>query len=322
MELVNSAAYLDGRKLGDIRKEEIPRYLEMAGCLVWVALRDASVGELAGMQAVFGLHDLAVEDASVGSQRAKVEEYGNFLFAVVHTVEMIDRELSVGELAIFVGRNYVLSVRNRTHEGFANVRERCEREPQLLKLGAGFVMYALIDAVVDRYLPVIEDLEDEFDVIERRIFSGTPSRANVEQLYAFKQKLTTLHHAVGPLQEAIGRLQSGRTPAICRGMEDYFRDVHDHLLRINQMVDGLRDMVTAAITVNLSLASMHENETTKRLAAYAALVAVPTMIAGVYGMNFRHMPELEWTWSYPVVIGLMVAIDVYLFLRFRRSGWL
>jgi len=322
MMLVNCAAYQDGRKLGDIRKEEIPHYLGLAGCFVWVALRDATHDELAEMQKAFGLHELAVEDASIGHQRPKLEEYGDSLFAVVHTVERVDGELSVGEVNIFVGRNYVLSVRNRTREGFSNVRQRCEREPQLLKLGSGFVMYALIDAVVDRYFPVLEALEDELDALERRIFSGAPSRDNVEQLYDLKQKLTILKHAVGPLQETTGRLHGGRVPEICHGIQDYFRDVYDHLLRLNQMIDSLRDTVTTAMSVNLSLASMQENETTKRLAAYAALVAIPTMIAGIYGMNFKHMPELDWAWGYPVVIGLMVAIDFYLFRRFRKAGWL
>ena len=320
--LINCAAYQDGRKLADIGKHDIHSYLNRPGCFVWVALKDATPDELADMQREFGLHELAVEDASHGHQRPKLEEYGDSLFAVVRTVEYVGEELNVGEVHIFVGRNYVLSTRNRTREGFASVRERCEREPQLLKLGAGFVLYALIDTVVDRYFPVLEDLEDDLERVERRIFSGAPARENIEQLYALKQKLMELKHAAGPLQETAGKLYGGRVPEVCLGTQDYFRDVYDHLLRINQSIDSLREMVTTAISVNLSLITLGENQTTKQLAAYAALVAVPTMIAGVYGMNFDYMPEIKWVWGYPFSVGLMVAIDAYLFVRFRKAGWL
>jgi len=213
-------------------------------------------------------------------------------------------------------------VRNRTELGFTNVRHRTEREPHLLKLGSGFVLYALIDAVVDRYFPVLEGLQDELERLEERMFAGQPSRESIEALYGLKQKLTTLKHAAGPLQETTGKLYGGRVPEICAGTQDYFRDVYDHLLRINQSIDSLRDMLTTAISVNLSLVSIQENETVKRLAAYAALVAVPTMIAGVYGMNFQHMPELGWAWGYPFAVGLMVVLDGYLFYRFRKARWL
>jgi magnesium transporter len=320
--LINCAAYKGGKKLADIRKEDIHNYLGMPGCFVWVAIKDATPEELAEMQGQFGLHELAVEDASHGHQRPKLEEYGDSLYAVVHTVEMAGDEMKVGELSIFAGRNYLLSVRNRTELGFTNVRHRTEREPHLLKLGSGFVLYALIDTVVDRYFPVLESLEDELERLEEGMFAGTPSRENIEALYALKQKLTTLKHAAGPLQETTGKLYGGRVPEICAGTQDYFRDVYDHLQRINQSIDSLRDMLTTAISVNLSLVSIQENETVKRLAAYAALVAVPTMIAGVYGMNFQHMPELGWAWGYPFALGLMVVLDGYLFYRFRKARWL
>jgi magnesium transporter len=320
--LINCAAYQDGKKLGDIRKEEIHDYLGRPGCFVWVALKDATSDELAEMQREFGLHELAVEDARHGHERPKLEEYGDSLFAVVHTVESVGEELKIGEVNIFVGPNYVLSVRNRTEQGFTNVRQRTEREPHLLKHGAGFVFYALIDTVVDRYFPVLESLEDELERLEERIFGSTPARENIEALYALKQKLMTLRHAALPLQETTGKLYGGRVPELCSGTQEYFRDVYDHLVRINQSIDSLREMVTTAISVNLSLITVQENETVKRLAAYAALVAVPTMVAGVYGMNFEHMPELKWMWGYPFALGVMVVIDAYLFYRFRRAKWL
>jgi magnesium transporter len=320
--LINCAAYQDGKKLGDISPEEISEYLSRPECFVWVAVKNPGPGELATLEDEFDLHALAIEDAAHGHQRPKIDEYGDSLFAVLHNIEVAGEELKVGEVDIFVGRNYVLSVRNNAEPGFAGVRARCEREPELLKHGAGFVFYALIDAVVDRYFPVIDALESELEQVEERIFTGSSSRSNIEALYALKQKLMTLRRAVDPLLEAVGKLHGGRVPQVCAGTQEYFRDVYDHLIRVSQSIEGLRDMVTTAINVNLSLATVAENETTKRLAAYAALVAVPTMIAGIYGMNFEQMPELKWAFGYPAAIGAMTVIDGYLFYRFRKAGWL
>jgi magnesium transporter len=241
---------------------------------------------------------------------------------VVQTIEPDGDDLRVGEVAVFVGRNYVLTVRHRSERGFAEVRARCEREPELLRHGSGYVLYALMDAVVDRYFPVIDALEVELEQIEERIFAGGAARTQVEALYGIKQKLVTLKHAVGPLLEGTSKLHGGRVPQVCAGMGEYFRDVYDHLTRLNQSIDAIRDMVTMAMSVHLSLSTMQENETTKRLAAYAALIAVPTMIAGLYGMNFENMPELRWSLGYPVALLIMAVIDVYLFFRFRKTGWL
>jgi magnesium transporter len=320
--IVNCVVYQDGKRLAEISSREIHRYVSRPDCFVWVALRDATDAELAEMQREFDLHPLAVEDASHGHQRPKIEEYGDSLFAVLHTVEVDGDDLRVGETNVFVGRNYVLSVRNRSERGFTDVRARCEREPELLRHGSGYVLYTLMDAVVDRYFPVIDTLEVELEQIEERIFAGGAARAQIEALYGIKQKLVTLKHAVAPLLEATGKLHGGRVPQVCAGMGEYFRDVYDHLTRLNQSIDAIRDMVTTAMTVHLSLSTMQENETTKRLAAYGALVAVPTMIAGVYGMNFEHMPELSWGFGYPFALLSMAAIDVYLFFRFRKAGWL
>ncbi|MGE5128707.1 MAG: magnesium/cobalt transporter CorA [Sphingomonadaceae bacterium] len=320
--LVNCVAYQDGRKIAEIGKGEIRSYLARSGCFVWVALRDASEAELLEMQAEFGLHELAIEDARHGHQRPKIEEYGDSLFAVVHTVEVVGEELNVGEIAIFVGRNYVLSARSRSEQGFQNVRARCEREPELLGHGAGYVLYALMDAAVDRYFPVLHALETRLEAIEEQIFANKSPKANLESLYTLKQQLMVLKHAAGPLVEAVGRLHGGRVPQVCAGLGEYFRDVSDHLVRLNQSIDSARDTITTAISVNLSMITIGESEVTKRLAAYAALVAVPTLIAGIYGMNFSHMPELAWQYGYPVALGAMAGIDVYLWARFRRAGWL
>jgi len=321
--LISCVAYEDGKKLADIAKEDISKYVSQPECFVWVALYEPTAEELAEMQREFGLHELAVEDAQHGHQRPKIEEYGDSLFAVLHTVEIVDDELQIGEVDVFVGRNYVLSVRSRTKQGFKNVRERCEREPELLKQGSSFVLYALMDTVVDRYFPVLDRLEIELEKVEEKMFAGvTDSRFNIEALYQLKQKLMTLKHAVGPLLEATGKLWGGRVPQLCARTQEYFRDVYDHLFRINQSIDSLRDMVVTAVSVNLSLTAVQENETTKRLAAYAALVAVPAMIAGIYGMNFERMPELKWAFGYPMALAIMLIVDGWLFWRFRRVKWI
>jgi magnesium transporter len=320
--LISCAVYDNGKKLADVPKEEIHLHLGKPGRFVWVALRDPAPEELEEMRVQFGLHELAVEDALHGHQRPKVEEYGDCLFAVMTTVELKDGELLTGEVNVFVGRDYVLSVRKRTEQGFSNVRKRAEREPHLLKAGPGFVLYALMDTVVDRYFPVIDALEEELETIEERIFEDAPARENVESLYALKRKLMVLRHAAGPLHDAAGKLYGGRVPEVAAGTQEYFRDIYDHLYRINQSIDSLRDMLTTAIQVNLSLITVHESETVKRLASYAALVAVPTMVAGIYGMNFDVMPELRWQFGYPATLAVMALFDGYLFYRFRKAGWL
>jgi len=322
--LVNCVAYQDGRRIADIEPTEISEYLKRPGCFVWVALKDATEAELAQAQEEFDLHPLAVEDARHGHQRPKIEEYGDSLFVVLHAVEVQGEELNVGEVDIFVGPNYVLSVRNRSERGFQEVRNRAEREPHLLKHGSGYVLYFIMDAVVDRYFPVLDAIESELEIIEERLFGAGASspRQNIEALYYVKQKLTTLKHAAAPLLEYSGKLYGGRVPQVCGGLGEYFRDVTDHLIRLNQSIDAARETVGTAIQVNLAMVQVADSEVTKRLAAYAALVAVPTMIAGVYGMNFEHMPELTWTYGYPMVMAIMAALDGYLFYKFRKAGWL
>jgi magnesium transporter len=321
--LISCAAYIDGKKVGDLGVDRIPDYLQKPNCFVWVALSDPSAAELAQMQSVFDLHPLAVEDAQAGHQRPKIEEYGNSLFAVLHMVEPADGEFRVGELAIFAGTDYVLSVRNKAQKGFQEVRARCEREPELLRHGPGFILYALMDAVVDRYFPILDLLEDELDTVESSIFAaeGVP-RENIEALYALKQRLMVMKHAVAPLLEGVSNLSGARVPALCAGTSLYFRDVYDHLQRLNQTAESIRDTVATAISVNLSMVTLQENETMKRLAAYAALLAVPTMIAGIYGMNFEHMPELKWRYGYALSLAVMAALDVFLYFRFKRARWL
>ncbi len=320
--LLNCVAYQNGVKLADLPVEEISDYLERTDCFVWVSLKDTTDAELEKMQEEFGLHDLAIEDARHGHQRPKVEEYGDILFAVLHIIETDQTELSVGEICIFVGRNFVLSIRNRSKLGFLGVRERCQREPDLLRLGSGFVLYALMDAVVDRYFPVIDHLELQLDGIEDHLFDKGIALANIERLYELKRRVVVLKHAVTPLMETTGKLYGGRVPPSCVNTQEYFRDVYDHLLRINARIETLRDTIATAIMVSQSTVSIEQNEVNKRLAAWAGIFAVATAFAGIWGMNFQHMPELKLEYGYPLALLVILITCGFLYFRFKRSGWL
>ena len=259
--LINCVAYQDGRKLADLSVEEISDYVARPNCFVWVALKDPTPAELAKMQEEFNLHELTVEDAHHGHQRPKIEEYGDSMFVVLQMIEMReDGELSVGEMDVFVGPNYVLSVRTGAERGFQDVRARCEREPDLLRNGSGFVLYALMDSVVDRYFPIVDALEEELERIEGRIFEQSSSaRQVIEELYSLKRRLMIVKHAAALLLEAVSKLQGGRIPPVCSGMQEYFRDVYDHLQRIVRNIEGRREMVTTAIQVNLAMITLSEN---------------------------------------------------------------
>lgn len=320
--LVNCIAYEDGQKLADIAVQEIGRYLERPDCFVWVALKDATPDELAQMKAQFHLHELAVEDAGTGHQRPKVEEYGDSVFAVMHLLEADGTELNVGEIDVFVGRNYVLSVRSRSQQQFTGVRDRCEHEPHLLRQGSAFVLYALMDAIVHRYFPIIDSLESELEEIEEQIFARTAARSVTERLYDLKRRIMVMKHAVMPLLEGAGKLAGGRVPAVCANTKEYFRDVCDHLGRLDATLDSMRETIASAMQVNIALVTIDETETTKRLTGWAAIFAVPMIFAGIWGMNFKVMPELEWRYGYPASLVLIAICCVLLYRGFKRSGWL
>ena len=320
--LINCIAYQHGRKLADIPVEDISDYLQQPDTFVWVALKDATPEELAVMKEEFGLHELAVEDANHGHQRPKVEEYDDELFVVMHLIEEREGKLEVGEVHVFVGANFILSVRNNHARDFLGVRARCEREPKMLAKGPGYVLYALMDAVVDGYFPLIDKLETEVEALEERIFTKGAGTSNMRRLYRLKRKVTLLKHAVLPLMEAVGKLTSGRVPPVCAGSRDYFRDVSDHLTRINASLDGVRDTIGTAIQVSLSSVAIEQSEVGKRLAAWAGIFGVATAFAGIWGMNFKVMPELQWHYGYPAALALIAGICGVLYHRFRRMGWL
>jgi len=320
--LINCVAYHEGLRQADLELEGVASALQTPGTFVWVALRDASDAELQQIQVAFDLPPLAVEDARHGHQRPKLEEYGGLLFCAMHLLERNKTEWQLGEVHVFVGPNFIVSLRKHSQQHFLGVRERCEREPHLLRHGPAYVLYALMDAVVDRYFPMLDAIEVELEEIEGHIFERGAARWNIERLYALKRQAGVLRHAVAPLLEVTAKLHGGRVPAMCVSTEDYFRDVHDHLIRIQAGIDAARDTIATAIQVNLSMVTIEESETTKRLAAWAAIFAVSTALAGIWGMNFEHMPELKWRYGYPLALGVIASAAGLLYWRFKRVGWL
>jgi len=320
--LVNCMVYCRGEKLGDITVDQLGDYLRLPDHFVWIALRDTHTAELKQLQQLLNLHELAVEDALNGHQSPKIEEYGTDLFAVLHLIDVVNGELSTGEVNIFAGANYLVSVRHRSRQGFSNVRTRCESEPHLLTQGPAYVLYVLIDSIIDRYFQALFVLEYNLEKIEERIFTAGVERDNVEQLYQLKRKLTLLKHAVSPLMESVAKLYGGRVPALCNNTQDYFRELSAHLARINTSMDSIQDTVNTAIQVNLSMVTIHQTDVSKRLAAWAAIFAVATAFAGIWGMNFNSMPELEWRYGYATALAIISGVCSYLFYRFKKAKWL
>ncbi|HEV8642824.1 MAG TPA: magnesium/cobalt transporter CorA [Methylomirabilota bacterium] len=322
--VVNCAAYAEGRRVADLKIEGISEALKRDDRFVWIGLHEPEEALLKQVQAEFGLHDLAVEDALRAHQRPKLERYDDSLFVVMRTARMnaAAKRIEFGETHIFVGPRYVVSVRHGSSLSYAEVRARCESTPALLSQGSGFVLYALMDFIVDQYFPIVDGLEDELEGLEGEIFGEAFSRETTTRIYQLKRDLLELKRAVSPLVDVCNRLTRYDADLIPEDTRPYFRDIYDHVIRINEMVDMLRELLTTALEANLSLISVSQNEAMKRLTGWAAIIAVPTMVAGIYGMNFKMMPELEWPWGYPVVMAVMVGACGFLYYRFKRAGWL
>lgn len=322
--VIDCASYRDGVRIASLQPDEISAALADPSVFVWLGLYEPSEALLDEVQAALNLHDLAVEDAHRAHQRPKLDRYGDALFIVLRTAHFAGGpgELEFGETHVFVGPRYVMTVRHGSLKSHVGLRGRCELESDRLALGPGYVLYALLDFVVDQYFPIVEELEEQFDRIEVDVFDGHSSRKTTAEIYEFSRQLQSLRRAVYPLLDVLQRLDRFEGAALPESLRVYFRDVHDHLLRIQEMIEGLREMTRSALAAHLSLLAVAESDETKRLAAWAAMIAVPTMVAGIYGMNFRFMPELAWRFGYPVVLGSMVLACLILFRKFKKSGWL
>jgi magnesium transporter len=325
--VVDCAAYSGGVRVDDVSLEAIDGVLRQPNRFVWLGLYEPDESLLRQIQQEFDLHDLAIEDAHNGHQRPKIEQYRNSLFVVLRTVQLGQDDpprLEFGETQLFVGANYVVTVRHGSIRSHVALRARCESTPHLLARGPAYVLYALMDFVVDQYLPVVQAIEDQVRVLEEAILDGElgGDGDTTARIYRLKRDLLKLRGAVGPLVEVCNRLMRFENPLIPEETRPYFRDVYDHVVRLNETIDVQRELLTSALEATFSLMSVAQNEHMKRLAAWAAMIAVPTMIAGIYGMNFDVMPELRWSYGYYaslVTMGLAVA---GLYVGFKRSGWL
>jgi magnesium transporter len=322
--VIDCAAYQGGVRVANLAIEEIRPALERKDAFVWLGLYEPQEDTLRAVQRQFGLHDLAVEDAYNAHQRPKLELYEDCVFVVLRTAHLAaaPRHLEFGETHIFLGPNYVVTVRHGSLLSHIGVRQRCESTPQLLAKGPGYVLYSLMDFVVDQYLPIVQQIEEEVEDLEDVIFGESSDGDATQRVYQLKRDLLALRRTISPLVEVCNRLMRFDLPNIPEDTRLYFRDVYDHIMRLNETIDAQRELLTTALEAHLSITSHTQNEHMKRITAWAAMIAVPTMIAGIYGMNFHNMPELNWSYGYHASIAVMLASCGALYVGFRRSGWL
>jgi len=320
--IMKCVAYKKGISLGDLSIEQISETLQQEDTFVWLGLREADSELLDKIQQEFGLHELAVEDARSAHQRPKIEEYGDSLFIVLHTATLAEEGVDFGETHIFVGRRFIVTVRHGASMSLNKVRQRCEAMPNQLARGPSFALYCIMDFIVDNYIPTMEGLQKRFDTLEQAIFQQRPSRQTLEGLYELKRELLRLHTAISPLIDICHELMRFHRSFVGKDVRVYFRDIADHIKRIDQSIDATREMLIAAMQVHLSFETVRQNEVVKGLAGWGAILAIPTMVFSWYGMNFKYMPELEWKYSYPVVVGLVWLASLLLYLRLKRHGWL
>lgn len=321
--VANCAAYgADGRKLRDITLDEISDFLAQPDGFVWVGLVEPDEALLEELQDEFGLHELAVEDAHSAHQRPKIEAYGDSLFIVAQTAQMAEGRIDFGETHLFVGKRYLLSVRHGASQSYAPARRNCEQAPGHLALGPSYALYSVLDFIVDNYLPIVQDFREELQELEHDVFGDVSNRDVTRRLYDMQRELLTLKLAANPLQDILGQLVRLHPDVVRDEVRPYFRDVQDHVTRVSDAINSMREMLGAAMNVNLSLITVRQNEVVKRLAGWAALLAAPTLLASWYGMNFHNMPELNVPWAYHAIIGGTAAICITLFIVLKRAKWL
>lgn len=322
MGVVAAVVYRDGRRDREFALDGLGGLDLGPDEFAWIGLADPTPDEMAALRDRFGLHPLAVEDAMGARQLPKVDVYGDQLFVLARSVRTEGDAVAYGETAIFVGRSHIVTVRHGPSPGHAGLRARLEAAPGLLRHGVDYVLHGVLDAVVDGYLPVVEAIEDEAMALEGRAMDAFLCRSDLSRVFAMRRDLTRLRRTLAPMEELCAKLVHLDLPCLDAEAKPYFKDVHDHVRRLESMAEGVGDHVTAALEVASILEQQRQGTITRRLAAWAAILAVPTAIAGIYGMNFEHMPELRWAYGYPAVLGTIAASCAVLWWRFRRSGWL
>lgn len=321
--VINAAVYGASGKLRDISLDEISDVLARDdGSFVWVGVYEPEDAILDELQEEFDLHDLAIEDARNAHQRPKIEAYGESLFVVVNTAQVVDGHIRYGETHAFLGPRYLVTVRHGASLSYAPVRARVERDPELLALGPSYPLYAVLDAIVDNFLPIVDEFKQTLLALEKDVFSEDFRRETMVRLYDLKRELTYMRLAVTPLQDVLSQLVRTQSALVPMDMRPYFRDVLDHSMRSNETVDALRELLGTAMGVNQALVTLAQGEVVKRLAGWAALLAAPTLVASWYGMNFRHMPELAGRYSYYVLIGVLAVGCFGLYRYLKKVRWL
>jgi magnesium transporter len=322
--IVDCAVYGNGRRLERNRNIDGLRAeaAELRG-FAWVGLVEPTVREFDAVRREFQLHGLAVEDAVKAHQRPKLEVYGDTVFVVVKTVRYLAQEerLEFGEVLIFVGPQFLITVRHGEAGGLGDVREHLEKQPDLLTLGPGAALHALVDRIVDAYEPVADALREDIEEVEAEVFSQEGSNP-VERIYRLRREVIEFGRAVAPLRPALHHMTVEDLPNLDPELAPYFRDVADHAARVGDQIDGFGALLHGVLQANLTQVSVRQNEDMRKISAWVAIVAVPTAVAGIYGMNFEHMPELRWRLGYPAVLLLILVVCSWLYIRFRRSGWL
>jgi len=322
--VVDYAIYERGeRKDGSLTLEQAVAASRAPDTFLWVGLHEPTEHELGSIQQELGLHELAVEDAIHAHQRPKLELYGDMVFVVLKSARYVDSDevVELGEILVFLGRNYVVTVRHGEGSSLHGVRERLETEPRLLAHGPGAVLHAIVDRVVDDYAPALAGLGEDVEQVEEEVFS--PERTNpVERIYKLKREVLEFNRATASLVDPVNRLARGEYDIVPTEVRAYFRDVEDHLRRVREQLDGYRDLLTSVLEANLAQVTVQQNEDVRKISAFVAILAVPTMVAGIYGMNFEHMPELRSEAGYPVVLAAMAAACFALYRYFKRIGWL
>jgi len=320
--VVAASVYRDGKRISDIPIEGAAEWVRRDGHVVWIGLLEPSRELLLRVQHEFQLHDLAIEDAEHAHQRPKLEQYGGALFIVARTAQLIDGRVTFGETHLFVGKGYLVSVRHGPSTSYTAVRQHWESCPTVLARGEDFILYAILDFIVDNYMPVIEAIEEEVDSIEDSILVKPMTAVEIERLYMLRRDLLRLRNAAGPLVEVCRRLTSTEMAHVRPAMHPLFRDVTDHIRTVQEKIDALREVLAFAFEASVLMGQSQETAVTKKLAAWAAILAIPTALAGIYGMNFNDMPELQLTYGYPIAVAGMATICLILFWRFKRNGWL
>jgi magnesium transporter len=322
--IVDCAIYEEGhRRDGSVDLQDAYRACRKGGNFAWIGMYEPTEEEFDSLQREFDLHPLAVEDAIHAHERPKLEVFDETVFIVLKTARYLDpREVvEFGEILIFLGHDYILTVRHGKASALKEVRDRLESDPELLKHGPGVVLHAIVDHVVDDYAPALEGLSEDIEQVENEVFSD--DRTNpAERIYRLKREVLEFNRAAAPLVDPVDRLSKGHYEQVHPDVQAYFRDVNDHLMRVHEQLESYRDLLTSVLQANLAQVTVRQNDDVRRISAIVAILAVPTMLAGIYGMNFEHMPELEWTFGYPLVIAVMLVICTTLFRFFRRAGWL